>query len=94
MKIVFRMWVVMFVALQWCLRAADSPPAEPAAQARMGINLAGPADWMTESPFVDVFCTSRPWVCQKKGAAFDQRPKLAATLEWAKSRGQTVEMGR
>lgn len=33
--------------------------------ARMGINLAGPADWNTELPFVDVFRMSRPWISQK-----------------------------
>ena len=41
--------------------------APPDAQPRLGINLAGPADWMTELPFVDVFRTSRPWISQKKG---------------------------
>lgn len=49
----------------------------PKAQARLGINLAGPADWNTELPFVDVFRLSRPWVSQKKGAGWGQGPDLA-----------------
>jgi hypothetical protein len=38
------------------------------AQPRLGINLAGPADWNTELPLVDVFRLSRTWISQKKGA--------------------------
>jgi hypothetical protein len=53
----------------------------PAAQSRLGMNLAGPADWATELPFVDVFRTSRTWVSQKKGAAWGQGPELALD-EW------------
>jgi len=54
-----------------------SPAAPPDANPRLGINLAGPADWMTELPFVDVFRTSRPWISQKKGAGWGQGPELA-----------------
>jgi hypothetical protein len=54
-----------------------SPAAPPDAQPRLGINLAGPADWMTELPFVDVFRTARPWISQKKGAGWGQGPELA-----------------
>ena len=54
-----------------------SPAAPPDANARLGINLAGPADWMTELPFVDVFRTSRPWISQKKGSGWGQGPELA-----------------
>ena len=35
--------------------------ALPAANARLGINLAGIADWGTEFPFVDLFKQSRAW---------------------------------
>jgi hypothetical protein len=43
---------------------------------RLGINLAGPVDWGTELPFVDVFHFSRPWISQRKGAAFGKGPAL------------------
>ncbi|QNN24243.1 hypothetical protein HED60_18855 [Planctomycetales bacterium ZRK34] len=45
--------------------------------ARLGMNLAGPADWMTELPFVDVFRTSRRWISQKQGAGWGKGPELA-----------------
>jgi hypothetical protein len=51
--------------------------APPDGQPRLGINLAGPADWATELPFVDVFRTSRPWISQRKGAGWGQGPELA-----------------
>lgn len=54
-----------------------SPAAPPDASPRLGINLAGPADWMTELPFVDAFRTSRPWISQKQGAGWGQGPELA-----------------
>jgi len=43
----------------------------------LGINLAGPADWNTELPFVDVFRLSRTWISQKKGQAWGKGPKLS-----------------
>ncbi|MCS7236663.1 MAG: hypothetical protein NZ899_00140 [Thermoguttaceae bacterium] len=43
---------------------------------RLGINLAGPADWNTELPFVDVFRLSRPWISQQKGKPWGQGPTL------------------
>jgi len=46
------------------------------AQARLGINLAGIADWNTEQPFVDFFKHSRQWVSQKKGAGWGKGPAL------------------
>ncbi|MBM3888331.1 MAG: hypothetical protein FJ388_04305, partial [Verrucomicrobia bacterium] len=60
---------------------ATSPDARP----RLGMNLAGPADWMTELPFVDVFRTSRPWISQRKGASWGQGPALEIDeLGWVK----------
>jgi len=64
------------------LLAAESMPLghaqrqAPAPRPRLGINLAGPADWNTELPFVDVFRMSRPWISQKKGAGWGQGPEL------------------
>lgn len=59
--------------------------AGPETRPRLGINLAGPADWMTELPFVDVFRTSRPWISQQKGAAWGQGSELAVDeLGWVK----------
>ena len=75
-------WVVVVAAtgLVWlAARVANSKeplPTSPNPQPRLGINLAGPADWNTELPFVDVFRVSRPWVSQKKGAAYGKGPEL------------------
>ncbi len=46
------------------------------AQPRMGMNLAGPADWATELPFVDVFRFSRPWISQQEGTPWGKGPSL------------------
>ncbi|NDK15281.1 MAG: hypothetical protein COZ06_04325 [Armatimonadetes bacterium CG_4_10_14_3_um_filter_66_18] len=53
-----------------------SRPAAPASPA-LGMNLAGPADWSTELPFVDVFRLSRPWISQRQGAGWGKGPELA-----------------
>ena len=63
---------LLCVVTMGSLTMADAPVATP----RLGINLAGPADWMTELPFVDVFRTSRPWISQKRGASWGQGPEL------------------
>jgi hypothetical protein len=49
-----------------------APPPRPA----LGINLAGPADWNTELPFVDVFRLSRAWISQRRGTGWGQGPAL------------------
>ncbi len=54
------------------LRAAGRPSPRP----RLGINLAGIADWATELPFVDVLRCARPWISQKKGAGWGRGPPL------------------
>lgn len=45
-------------------------------QPRLGINLAGPADWSTELPFVDAFHLSRQWISQRPGQPWGQGPPL------------------
>ncbi|MGC8886162.1 MAG: hypothetical protein ACP5MG_03280 [Verrucomicrobiia bacterium] len=50
----------------------DIPPQK----SRLGINLAGPADWNTEHPFIDVFKLSRKWISQKKGMPWGKGPEL------------------
>ncbi|MBI5688255.1 MAG: hypothetical protein HZC54_24545 [Verrucomicrobia bacterium] len=57
--------------------ATATAAAPPDAKPRLGMNLAGPADWMTELPFVDVFRTSRTWISQRKGAGWGKGPELA-----------------
>ncbi len=47
-----------------------------ARQTSAGINLAGPADWNTELPFVDAFRMSRPWISQREGAGWGKGPPL------------------
>ncbi|MBM4016996.1 MAG: hypothetical protein FJ288_01500 [Planctomycetes bacterium] len=70
------------------LRAAESaagagPP--PPARSRLGINLAGPADWNTEYPFVDVFRLSRKWISQRKGQPWGKGPELICDARgWVK----------
>jgi len=74
--------VAAIASRAWAARepsAAAVPQTAPAPQPRprMGINLAGPADWNTELPFVDVFRMSRPWVSQQKGKPWGKGPPLA-----------------
>ena len=54
------------------VRAEGGPVAHP----RIGINLAGIADWNTELPFVDVFRMARPWISQRRGARWGGGPPL------------------
>ena len=57
--------------------SAAAAPKPPTPKPRLGTNLSGPADWNTELPFVDVFRMARPWISQRKGAAWGKGPKLA-----------------
>jgi hypothetical protein len=57
------------------VRTQEASPRSPAAS-RLGINLAGPADWNTELPFVDVFHLSRKWISQRKGEGWGKGPEL------------------
>jgi hypothetical protein len=50
--------------------------AQDAPSPRLGTNLAGPADWNTELPFVDVFRMSRPWISQRQGTSWGKGPEL------------------
>ncbi len=61
-----------------CALAQTTPlPAPPApSQSRLGMNLAGPADWSSELPFVDAFRFARTWISQKKDAGWGQGPAL------------------
>jgi len=70
-------WTNLTIVLIASTLAATAMAAPPDAKPRLGINLAGPADWMTELAFVDVFRTARPWISQKKGAGWGQGPELA-----------------
>lgn len=55
--------------------ALAAEPLKPE-QSRLGINLAGPADWNTELPFVDVFRLSRKWISQQQGKPWGKGPTL------------------
>ena len=82
--------------------AALSAPA-PKAEPKLGMNLAGPADWSTELPFVDVFRLSRPWISQRRGEPWGRGPRLeldqhgwVQRLEadcWAETLMLTIEGG-
>lgn len=69
------LWMLLLapvVSLRFATRAAESAPS----RSRLGINLAGPADWSTEHPFVDVFRLSRKWISQRQGEAWGKGPEL------------------
>jgi hypothetical protein len=73
----FRVFAIAFLLM--CLLACplESPAGEIVpAQSRLGINLAGPSDWNTELPFVDVFRLARHWISQRKGEPWGKGPKL------------------
>ncbi len=67
-------WAIV-TGLALSTQASAAAPI-PAAAARLGMNLSGPADWNSELPFVDVFRFSRPWVSQRKGRPWGKGPKL------------------
>jgi hypothetical protein len=45
-------------------------------KARLGMNLAGPADWSTEYAFVDMFLLSRKWVSNCHNREYGKGPEL------------------
>ena len=73
------LWLAAAFGLSLCLFhrawAQNGSTAAPSL-ARLGVNLAGPADWATELPFVDVFRTARPWISQKERAGWGQGPRV------------------
>jgi hypothetical protein len=71
-------WMNWLVVLSVMLNLVISPisAAESKPKPALGINLAGPADWNTELPFVDVFRLSRQWISQKQGEGWGKGPKL------------------
>ncbi len=66
----------LFLAVLLCLSLFSVPCFAVDGVARLGMNLAGPADWNTELPFVDVFRMSRPWISQEKGKSWGKGPQL------------------
>lgn len=62
----------------WTAGTAAAPAAEKPSKSllALGMNLAGPADWNTELPFVDVFRLSRRWISQQKGQPWGKGPPL------------------
>ena len=65
-------------ALAWAPGAAQPASRKgPAPRARLGINLAGPSDFATELPFVDVARLSREWISQRNNQGWGQGPPLA-----------------
>lgn len=66
------LFLLLLAAPAGCGREAPVSAPRPA----LGMNLAGPVDWGTELPFVDVFRLSHRWVSQRPGAAWGQGPAL------------------
>ena len=65
------------ITLAWLATLPGLAQPEPVpARSRLGINLAGPADWNTEQPFVDVFRLSRRWISQRKDEGWGKGPEL------------------
>ncbi len=59
------------------LATLQAGAAEPApARSRLGINVAGPADYSSEHAFVDVFRQARSWISQRKGQPWGKGPAL------------------
>jgi len=67
--------LLMGMAVAVCTLSSDALAQMPPKPA-LGINLAGPADWNTELPFVDVFRLSRAWISQARGKGWGQGPQL------------------
>jgi hypothetical protein len=71
-----------FVVVHQPIRGAAATTPQPQARPvptpapALGINLAGPADWNTELPFVDVFRLSRAWISQRRGEPWGRGPAL------------------
>ena len=65
-----------FLPLLVLASIAAARAAEPAPRPRLGVNLAGAADWNAEQPFADVFRLSRRWISQREGAGWGQGPAL------------------
>lgn len=75
MKTAWMNWLVaLSVMLNLSINSAKAAESKP--KPALGINLAGPADWNTELPFVDVFHLSRQWISQKQGEGWGKGPKL------------------
>jgi hypothetical protein len=58
------------------LAPVNAAPGSEPSRSGLGINLAGPADWNTEHPFVDVFRLSRQWISQRQGEGWGKGPEL------------------
>jgi hypothetical protein len=72
-KFAFCYFVAFMVASRGQARAAGTPLPT---QSRLGINVAGPVDWNTEHPFVDVFRLSRAWISQTNTGSWGTGPAL------------------
>ena len=70
-----RLLCAVLLACGACAAAGATEAMSPE-KSRLGINLAGPADWNTELPFVDVFRLSRNWISQQKGKPWGKGPEL------------------
>ncbi|MDX1962938.1 MAG: hypothetical protein SFX18_07285 [Pirellulales bacterium] len=79
-------WLLPFYVFGICLpKAVQGADVTPQPRPALGMNLAGPADWSTELPFVDVFRLSREWISQRKGAEWGKGPALALDEQgWVK----------
>ncbi|MBN1815731.1 MAG: hypothetical protein JW828_00130 [Sedimentisphaerales bacterium] len=72
-----RRFGVLWVVFGGLMILSNTVIGIPVAVPQLGMNLAGPADWNTELPFVDVFRMSRPWISQQKDKSWGQGPALS-----------------
>ena len=71
-------WIVLVIASSTIANSATSFADVPDYLSRpsAGINFAGPKDWSTELPLIDVMKLSRAWISQRHGAGWGKGPKL------------------
>ncbi|MGB4727197.1 MAG: hypothetical protein WBH86_07315 [Thermogutta sp.] len=75
-RLVFALLLIAVIGVPFQVQGEVSGVRAPVGKPRLGMNLAGPADWNTELPFVDVFRMSRPWISQRTGQPWGQGPAL------------------
>ncbi len=73
--------VLLFIMWLLVSTVSDSVSAQrrssrASGKEKLGINLAGPVDWNTELPVIDVFRLSRRWISQRTGESWGKGPNL------------------
>lgn len=67
------LFCLLFAPVAW---PQDGNPESPKPNPKIGMNFAGPFDYSSEMPFVDVFRYSRPWASQAPNQPWGKGPPL------------------